>query len=155
MAVVTITNENFEDEVLAAKVPVVLDFWAEWCGPCKMQSPIFEALSEELAGKVKFGSVNVDEQAALALKYQVMSIPMLVVMQYGIFEEKSDRTASEEILDLLACCEAEPDNKALREGNCRNKHRPLWAISNIIRNRYLKVPDKHAAANSDRKIRYF
>ena len=94
MAVVTITNENFEDEVLAAKVPVILDFWAEWCGPCKMQSPIFEALSEELAGKVKFGSVNVDEQAALALKYQVMSIPMLVVMQYGILR-KSDRTADE------------------------------------------------------------
>ena len=115
MAVVTITNENFEDEVLAAKVPVILDFWAEWCGPCKMQSPVFEALSEELAidaselaGKVKFGSVNVDEQAALALKYQVMSIPMLVVMQYGIFKKKAiGLQTREEILDLLACCEAE------------------------------------------------
>lgn len=108
MAVVTITNENFEDEVLAAKVPVILDFWAEWCGPCKMQSPVFEALSEELAGKVKFGSVNVDEQAALALKYQVMSIPMLVVMQYGIFKKKAiGLQMREEILDLLACCEAE------------------------------------------------
>ena len=101
MAVVTITNENFEDEVLAAKVPVILDF-------CKMQSPVFEALSEELAGKVKFGSVNVDEQAALALKYQVMSIPMLVVMQYGIFKKKAiGLQTREEILDLLACCEAE------------------------------------------------
>ena len=103
MAVVTITNENFEDEVLAAKVPVILDFWAEWCGPCKMQSPVFEALSEELAGKV-----NVDEQAALALKYQVMSIPMLVVMQYGIFKKKAiGLQTREEILELLACCEAE------------------------------------------------
>ena len=108
MAVVPITNENFEDEVLAARVPVILDFWAEWCGPCKMQSPVFEALSEELAGKVKFGSVNVDEQAALALKYQVMSIPMLVVMQYGIFKKKAiGLQTREEILDLLACCEAE------------------------------------------------
>lgn len=73
-----------------------------------MQSPVFEALSEELAGEVKFGSVNVDEQAALALKYQVMSIPMLVVMQYGIFKKKAiGLQTREEILDLLACCEAE------------------------------------------------
>ena len=117
MAVVTITNENFEDEVLAAKVPVILDFWAEWCGPCKMQSPVFEALSEELAGKVKFGSVNVDEQAALALKYQVMSIPMLVVMQYGIFKKKSDRSADERGNLRSACMlRSRIDNKALEKG---------------------------------------
>ena len=108
MAVVTITNENFEDEVLAAKVPVILDFWAEWCGPCKMQSPVFEALSEELAGKVKFGSVNVDEQAALALKYQVMSLPLLVGMQYGIFKKKEiGLQTREDILGHIAYCERE------------------------------------------------
>ena len=101
MAVVTITNENFEDEVLAAKVPVILDFWAEWCGPCKMQSPVFEALSEELAGKVKFGSVNVDEQAALALKYQVMSIPTLIIFKGGQEVKRLIGLHSEEQIRLV------------------------------------------------------
>ena len=116
MAVVTITNENFEDEVLAARVPVILDFWAEWCGPCKMQSPVFEALSEELAGKVKFGSVNVDEQAALALKYQVMSIPMLVVMQYGIFKKKAIGLHERGNLRSACMLRSRIDNKALEKG---------------------------------------
>ena len=89
MAVVKITNENFEEEVLACKIPVILDFWAEWCGPCQMQSPVIDELAEELDGKVKFGKVNVDEEAALALKYQIMSIPTLVVMNYGIFQKKA------------------------------------------------------------------
>lgn len=106
MAVVTITNDNFEQEVLAAKIPVVLDFWAKWCGPCQMQGPIIDELAEELDGKVKFGKVNVDEQAALALKYQVLSIPTLVVMHYGIFKTRAvglqDKT---EILALLKQCE--------------------------------------------------
>lgn len=106
MAVVTITNDNFEEEVLAAKIPVILDFWADWCGPCKMQAPVFDALAEELDGKVKFGKVNVDEEAALALKYQVMSIPTLIVMNYGLFKTKAVGTQTrEEILALLDSCE--------------------------------------------------
>lgn len=106
MAVVTITNDNFEEEVLAAKIPVILDFWADWCGPCKMQAPVFDALAEELEGKVKFGKVNVDEEAALALKYQVMSIPTLIVMQYGLFKTKAIGVQTKEaILELLKSCE--------------------------------------------------
>ena len=89
MAVVTITKDNFETEVLACKIPVVLDFWAEWCEPCKMQSPVIEELAAELDGKVKFCKVNVDEEASLALNYQIMSIPTLVVMHYGLFQGKA------------------------------------------------------------------
>lgn len=102
MAVYTITNENFEDEVLKSELPVLLDFWADWCGPCKMMSPVVDALAEELDGKVKVGKVNVDEQSALALKYQIMSIPTLVVMKNGVFEGKAIGVQSrEEVLALL------------------------------------------------------
>lgn len=102
MAVYTITNENFEDEVLKSELPVLLDFWADWCGPCKMMSPVIDALAEELDGKVKVGKVNVDEQSALALKYQIMSIPTLVVMKNGVFEGKAIGVQSkEEVMALL------------------------------------------------------
>lgn len=88
MEIVKITNDNFEEEVLKCEVPVLLDFWADWCGPCKMQSPVLDELSKELGDAVKIGKVNVDEEAALALKYQIMSIPTLVVMEHGVFKEK-------------------------------------------------------------------
>ena len=83
MAVVTITKDNFEAEVLGCKIPVVLDFWAEWCEPCKMQSTVIEELAAELDGKVKFGKVNVDEQPELAGEFGVMSIPTLLVFEQG------------------------------------------------------------------------
>ena len=85
MEVVTITNENFEQEVLACEVPVILDFWADWCMPCKMQSPILDAFAGEMGDSIKVGKVNVDEEAALALKYQIMSIPTLILMNKGEF----------------------------------------------------------------------
>lgn len=88
MNIVTVTNQNFEEEVLASEVPVILDFWADWCMPCKMQSPILEKFAEEMGDAVKIGKVNVDEEAALALKYQIMSIPTLVLMNKGIFVKK-------------------------------------------------------------------
>ena len=102
MAVVKITNDNFESEVLACDIPVILDFWATWCGPCKMQAPVFDALAEELEGKVKCGKVDVDEEAALALKYGIMNIPTLVVMNKGEFRNKAVGLQNKEsILSLL------------------------------------------------------
>ena len=88
MEIVKVTNDNFEQEVLACKEPVLLDFWADWCGPCKMQAPILDVLAEEMDGKIKVGKVNVDEEAALALKYQVMSIPTMVLMDQGVFVKR-------------------------------------------------------------------
>ena len=82
MAVIEITKENYETEVLKSDKPVLLDFWAPWCGPCRMLSPIVDEISEE-RGDIKVGKINVDEQEALAAQFGVMSIPMLVVMDKG------------------------------------------------------------------------
>lgn len=72
-----VNQENFEQEVLKSEVPVLIDFFAEWCMPCKMFAPIFESVAEEFDGKVKFVKVNIDESPELAQKYFVMSIPTL------------------------------------------------------------------------------
>ena len=88
MSVVTLTKDNFEQEVLGAKVPVLIDFWATWCGPCQMQSPIVDEIAAEFGDKVKVCKVNVDEQPSLALNYQITSIPTLVFMKYGLFQQK-------------------------------------------------------------------
>mgnify|MGYP001125518187 CR=1 FL=1 len=88
MAVLKITSENFEQEVLKSEKPVVLDFWATWCGPCQMQGPIFDEAAEKLSDKAVFGKVNVDEQQALAQQYGVMSIPTLVLVKNGQVAKK-------------------------------------------------------------------
>lgn len=82
MAVTVITKENFESEVLKSTKPVLLDFWASWCGPCRMLSPIVDEIAEENAN-IKVGKVNVDEQPELAQAFKVMSIPMLAVVKDG------------------------------------------------------------------------
>lgn len=83
MSVLTLTTENFEEEVIKSDKPVLIDFYADWCGPCKMQSPIIDALAEEYGDKVKVGKVNIDENMALAERYQVMSIPTLLIIKNG------------------------------------------------------------------------
>lgn len=80
MAVILTTN-NFREEVYEADVPVLVDFYADWCGPCKAMGPIVEALADEYAGKVKVGKVNVDENQELAMRYNVMSIPTFLVLK--------------------------------------------------------------------------
>ena len=83
MAEVILTKENFEAEVLNSDIPVLVDFWATWCGPCMMLSPVIAELAEELEGKVKVGKVNVDEQNELAMQYRVASIPTLLLFKNG------------------------------------------------------------------------
>lgn len=82
MSVITITNTNFQSEVINSDKPVLLDFWASWCAPCRMLSPIVDEIANE-RGDIKVGKVNVDEEPELAGKFGVMSIPTLVVMKNG------------------------------------------------------------------------
>ena len=99
--VVKITNDNFEEEVLKSDKPVLLDFWADWCGPCKMMSPVVEELADELEGQVKVGKVNVDEQMGLAMKYRVVSIPTVICFKNGEPAGKTIGFCSKEELTAL------------------------------------------------------
>ncbi len=83
MAEIKLTDQNFEQEVLRADLPVLVDFWASWCGPCQMLAPVIAEIAEEYAGKVKVGKVNVDEQPNLANRYGIASIPTVMLFKNG------------------------------------------------------------------------
>ncbi|MBO6232628.1 MAG: thioredoxin [Clostridia bacterium] len=83
MSVLKISEENFEEEVMKSEKPVILDFYADWCGPCKMMSPIIDGIAEELGEEVKVGKVNTDENLDLAQKFNIMSIPTIMIFKGG------------------------------------------------------------------------
>lgn len=101
MAEIKITEANFTQEVLNSPVPVLVDFWATWCGPCRMLSSSVAKLAQEYEGKIKVGKVNVDEEAALTLEYGVMSIPTIIVFENGEIKNQSVGLCSYEELEAM------------------------------------------------------
>lgn len=101
MAILHITKENFENEVLKSDVPVVVDFWAAWCGPCKALAPRLEEADAKLDSKVKIAKINIDEEEELAAQFRVMSIPTLLLFKNGTPVEKSvGLVSTEELLEF-------------------------------------------------------
>ena len=102
MAEVTLTSENFEKEVLKSEKPVLVDFWAVWCGPCQMLAPVLAEVAEDYADKVKVGKVNVDDELELAQSFGIQSIPTLILFKDGKAQKTSIGLLSkQEILDLI------------------------------------------------------
>ena len=83
MSVTELNKDNFEKEVMEANVPVLIDFWASWCGPCRMMSPVIDQIAEEMGDKLKVCKVNVDENHELAEKYEIMTIPAFIIVKNG------------------------------------------------------------------------
>ena len=98
VVVITLTDNNFEEEVLQAELPVLVDFWAPWCGPCRMVGPVVEELASEFEGRAKVCKLNVDEGPATAQKYGVMSIPTLMIFKDGGVVERLVGVRSKEVL---------------------------------------------------------
>ena len=103
MSVIKVNGENYEKEILKSEKPVLIDFYADWCGPCKMMSPIIDEIAEELKENITVGKVNVDENQDLAMEYGVMSIPTLVILKNGepvkTFVGVTDKDAIKSVLN--------------------------------------------------------
>jgi thioredoxin 1 len=102
MSEIEFTDQNFEDEVIKSKQPVLVDFWATWCGPCQMQGPIIEEVAKEMEGKAKIGKLEVDKNNQTASKYNVMSIPTLIIFKEGkIVYQKPGLHQKEQLIEEL------------------------------------------------------
>lgn len=101
MALLKLTRDNFENEALNSEIPVLVDFYAEWCGPCRMLGPVIDEIAEE-ADSFKVAKINIDEQPELATKYQIMSVPTLVVFKNGeVVNRITGVTSKQKIMDML------------------------------------------------------
>src|SRR3989338_4461735 len=102
MSLIHLTNKNFDMEVIKSELPVLIDFWAEWCGPCRMISPIVDQIAGEYSGKLKVGKVNVDEEQDLAMKFGVMSIPTLLIFKQGkVFDQVVGSMSKDQLVSRI------------------------------------------------------
>ncbi|MEK6777287.1 MAG: thioredoxin [bacterium] len=100
--VIVLNDQNFQDEIKASQVPVLVDFWAEWCAPCRMIAPILDEIAEEHAGKLKIAKLNVDQNRSIAAQYGVMSIPTLIIFKDGeMVEQMIGAQPKENLLKIL------------------------------------------------------
>ena len=107
MADINLTDAKFDEMVTKSKLPVVVDFWAPWCGPCHVMAPVIDQLATEFAGRATVGKVNVDEQPALAQQYGIRSIPALLVFKDGHVVEQAVGITSKQVLSALLAAQVE------------------------------------------------